>query len=95
MVPGWLCSFYPSCLGKKGGSERGRGLPRVTQLLSSGAQVRQAGTWDPLLQGLYLAKHLEQQNTKKLQGTKNNYLHAWLGQILDKKQEDQKPNCHF
>ena len=29
--------------------------------------VRQAGTWDPLLQCLHLDKHLlEQQNTKKL-----------------------------
>ena len=66
VMPGWPCSSYPSCLGKRGGSERGWGLPRVTQLLSSGAQVRQAGTWVPLLQGLHLAKPLEQQNTKKL-----------------------------
>ena len=29
--------------------------------------VRQAGTWDPLLQGLHLDKRLlKQQNTKKL-----------------------------
>lgn len=29
VVPGWLSS-YPSCLGERGGSERGWGLPRVT-----------------------------------------------------------------
>ena len=35
------------------------------------------GTWDPLLQCLHLDKRLpEQQNTKKLQGTKNNCAHA-------------------
>ena len=63
----WLAVlFLPVLLREKGGSERGWGLPRVTQLLNSRAQVRQAGTWDPLLQGLHLAKHLEQQNAKKL-----------------------------
>ena len=39
---------------------------------------------------------LEQQNTKKLWGTKNRCVHAQLGQIMDNKiQKDQKPNCHF
>ena len=36
-----------------------------------------AGTWDPLLQGSHLDKSLlKPQNTKKLQGTKNNCVHA-------------------
>ena len=57
--------------------------------------MRQAGTWDPLLgpetfaavlQCLHLDTPLvKQQNTKKLYGTKNNYVHAQLGQILDPK----------
>ena len=55
------------------------------------------GTWDPLLQCLHLDKRLlEQQNTKKLYGTKNSCVHVHLGQIMDNKiQKDQKPNCHF
>ena len=58
--------------------------------------LRQAGTWDPLLQCLHLdTRLLGQQNTKKLQGTKNNCVHAQLGQILDKIQKDQKPNSCF
>ena len=53
--------------------------------------IRQAGTWDPLLQCLHLDKPLlQQQNTKKLQGTKNNCLCVQLGQIMDKIQKDQK-----
>ena len=37
----------------------------------------QAGTWDPLLQSLYLEEHhFQQQNTKKLERTKNNCLCA-------------------
>ena len=48
--------------------------------------VRQAGTWDPWLQSLHLnTRLLQQQNTKKLHGTKNNHMHAQLGQILDPK----------
>ena len=54
-------------------------------------EVRQAGTWDPLLQCLHLDKGLlEQQNTKKLYGTKNNCTHAQLGQIMDKKIQKDK-----
>ena len=54
--------------------------------------LRQAGTWDPLLQCcLHLdTPLLEQQNTKKLYGTKNNCLHAQLRQILDKKYKETK-----
>ena len=58
--------------------------------------MAQAGTGDPLLQCLHLDKCLlEQQNTKKAQGTKNNSLHEQLGQNMDKKiEKDKKPNCH-
>ena len=57
--------------------------------------LRQAGTWDPLLQCLHLDKPLlQQQNTKKLQGTKNNFMHGQLGQIMNKKiQKDQNPTA--
>ena len=38
----------------------------------------------------------EQQNTKKLDGTETDCMHAQLGQILDKRyKETKKPNCHF
>ena len=65
--------------------------------------LRKAGTWDlgsfaAMLQCLHLDKCLlEPQNTRKLSKTKNNCLHAELGQILDGKiQKDQKnPSCHF
>ena len=54
--------------------------------------VRQAGTWDPLPQCLQLDKCLlQQQNTKKLYGTKNNCVHAQVGQIRNKIQKDQNP----
>ena len=49
--------------------------------------LRQAGTWDPRpfaaeLQSLHLdTPLLEQQNRKKLYGTKNNCKHAHLGKI--------------
>ena len=64
---------------------------------SSPLLLRQAGTWDPLLQSLHLDKHLhQQQNTKKLWVTENNCVHMQLGQIKDNKiQKDQKPSCHF
>ena len=68
-------------------SERGRG----------GLVVRQAGTWDlgpfaAVLPHLHLDKRLlQQQNTKKLYGTKNNCVRAQLEQILDQKiQKDKK-----
>ena len=52
---------------------------------------RQAATWNPLLQCLHLDKHLlQQRNTNKLQGTKNNCMHAQLGQIRDKIQKRPK-----
>ena len=39
--------------------------------------LRQTGTWDPLLQCFHLDIYLlEQPNAKKLQGTKNNYVHS-------------------
>ena len=53
----------------------------------------QAGTWDPLLQCLHLDKRLlKQQNTKKLQGTKNNRVHVQLGQIMDNKIQNDPKN---
>lgn len=56
----------------------------------------QAGTWDPLLQGLHLDKHLlEKQNTNKLWGTENNYMHEQLGQIMTAKCKKTKTNCHL
>ena len=46
---------------------------------------------DCLLQCLNLGMHLpEQQNTRKLYGTKNDCMHAQLGQILNKRYRDQK-----
>ena len=58
--------------------------------------------WDPgpfaaVLQCLHLdTPLLEQQNTKKPYGTKNNCMNAQLGQIMDRKiQKTEKPNCHF
>ena len=56
--------------------------------------LRQAGTWDPLLQCLYLDKHLlRQQNTKKTIRDESNSMNAQLGQIMNKK--TKKSNCHF
>ena len=57
-----------------------------------GPSLRQAGTWDPSLQCLHQHKRLlQQQNTKKLNGTKNNCVHGRLGQIMDNKiQKDPK-----
>ena len=52
------------------------------------------GTWDPLVQCLQLDKHfLEQQNTKKLWGTKNNCVHAQLGQIMNNRIQN-RPKPH-
>ena len=55
------------------------------------------GTWDPLLQCLLLSKPLlQQQNTKKPHGTKNNCMPVQLGQILDKRHKKTKtPYFHF
>ena len=56
--------------------------------------LRQARTWDPLLQCLYLDKHLlRQQTTKKTIRDESNSMHAQLGQIMNKK--TKKSNCHF
>ena len=61
--------------------------------------LRPAGTWDALLQSLHLDTHfLQQQNTKKLSGTKHNYMHVQLGQILDKIKKNtkkKKKKTHF
>lgn len=58
--------------------------------------MRQVVTWDPSLQCLHMDKCLlEQENTKKLLGTKNSYVHTQLGQIIGKIRKDQKSNCHF
>ena len=57
----------------------------------STTKMRQAGTWDPVLQGLHLDTPLLQQwNTKKFQGTKTNYVHVQLGQITDKRYKKAK-----
>ena len=54
-------------------------------------QAWDLGPFASVLQNLHLDKPLlEQQNTKKLYWTKNNNLHAQLGQILDTK-ETKKP----
>ena len=58
------------------------------------------GIWDPLLQVLQcllLNKPLlQQQNTKKPHGTKNNCMPVQLGQILDKRHKKTKtPYFHF
>ena len=65
--------------------------------VKDGLGLRQ--TWDlgpyaaVLAHGILL---LQQQNTKKLYGTKNNCVHAQLGWILDKGyKETQKPNHHI
>ena len=62
--------------------------------------VRQAWDLGPFageLEYLHLdTSLLEQQNTKKLYGTKNNCMHVQLGQIMDKRyKKTQKSNCHF
>ena len=56
---------------------------------------RQAGTWDSLLQCLHLDQRLlQEQNAKKLSGTKNCYVQ--LAQIIDKIQKNwKKVNGHF
>ena len=54
----------------------------------------QAGTWDPLLQCLHLDKHLlEPQNTKKLQGTKNNCMHRAVGTNYE--QDTKRPKTQL
>lgn len=66
----------------------------MTAILDSNFE---AGTWDPLLWSLHLDKHLlQQQHTKKLQGTKTNCMHEQVGQIVNnKKQKGQKLNSYF
>lgn len=57
---------------------------------------RQAGTWDPLLQGLHgtlLSSSNEIQ--RKLQGTKTNYVHVQFAQTMDKRYKQTKVSCHF
>lgn len=57
--------------------------------------------WDSLLQCCKCCTwtHLEQQNTEKLYGTKNNFMHGQLqtnsGQKMQKKQTNRKRNCYF
>ena len=57
--------------------------------------VRQAGTWDPLLSACtWTNVFLSNKVWRKIYRTKNSYLHAQLGQIVDKKiQKDPKPSC--
>ena len=53
-------------------------------------EVRQAGTWTPLLQCCKACTwtHLKQQNKKKLYGSKDNCVHVQLGQMLKKRHSD-------
>ena len=82
-------------------SSRGSFQPRNwTPVSCNSCNVRRVlchwAIWEDGLPCLYLDKHLlKQQNTNKLQGTKNNCVYAQLGQIMNKIQKDQKPNCHF
>ena len=49
--------------------------------------------WDPLPQCFHLdTTLLQQQNTKKVYGTKNEYVHEQLGQILDPKDTKRPKN---
>jgi len=43
---------------------------------------------------LHLDILLQQQKTEKLEGTKKNFLHAQLGQIMNQIQKEQKPMQH-
>lgn len=55
------------------------GPPRCSPTLLLSPTLPSEGPWDPLLQCLRREKHLfQQQNTKKLQGTKNNCVQAQL-----------------
>ena len=63
------------------------------------------GPFTAVLQHLHLdIPFLEQQNTKKLYGTQNNFMHVQLGQVQDKryketlplpKQQQQQQQLHF
>lgn len=54
--------------------------------------IRQAGSWDPLRQRLHLDKHLlQQQNTQKPCGTKNNRAIAQLEQMIDNNRKSKPP----
>ena len=69
-------------------------------LLYSGPLLREAwdlGPFAAVLRCLHLHTHLlEQQNTKKLYGTKSNCVHTQVGQILDKRyKETKKSKGHF
>ena len=84
----------PVCTAVDGGP---KSLHYVMDFTQNTTKMRQAGTWDLLLQGLHLDTPLLQQwNTKKLQGTKTNYVHMQFGQIMDKRyKKTKKSNCHF
>ena len=69
-------------------------------LLYSGLLLREAEDLGPLaavLRCLHLdTLLLEQQNTKKLYGTKSNCVHTQVGQILDKRYKETKKSIgHF
>lgn len=68
-----------------------------TSGLSCSPQLRQAGTGDLGCSACIWTKaSSKQQNTKKLEGTKNNCVHVQLGKIRNKRyQESKKPNSHF
>ena len=70
---------------------RSKRLHYVMDFTQNTTKMRQAGTWDPLLQGLHRDTPLLQQwNTKKLQGTKTNYVHVQFGQTMDKRYKQTK-----
>ena len=98
----FMASVLPSSANSEGSSApEGCTLVLTTwlkplMLLMSSRHAR-TWAWDLLLQSLQLDKCLlEQQNTKKLKGTKNKHMHACLGLIMDNMiQKDQKPHCYF
>ena len=66
-------------------------------MLDKKSHLRQDWTWDPLLQCLYGGTPLlQRQTTKKSYGTKNDCMHAQLGQMLNERcKEVEKPNWYF
>ena len=69
---------------------------RPPNTLTPSFPLRLAGTWDPLLQCLYLdTPVLEQQNTEKLYGTENASLPIWANSRPKRYKETKKTNYHF
>ena len=85
----FLCSqssvkiYLMERLSSKQLTQRNRLFSSSWDRLGSGTLCCNARTWTPLL---------KQQNSKKLHGTKNNCVHAQLGQILDPKDTKRPKN---